>query len=223
MTIIRRFFYFCDFILVDYKMLNLFSMFKRLLLGASGSINEKCFNVMDEEENVLCFDLCPTSEGLTTYVCEMFDINLDLELDPLSNIENDIMEYIAGFVSRKVGISENCEQCSTAVLTQNTSTTRCKFIQFKSNGLLFHPNEDLILISAMSEKVFRSFSLSKNLFKNNLIKSMSLIVLNHIFGEKNICFKNLDRKANLKYLTNSRCSPQCKLELFYSENKITIE
>ena len=64
-------------------MLYFFSMFKRLLLGASGSINAKCFNVMDKEENVLCFDLCPTSEGLTTYVCEMFDINLDLELDPL--------------------------------------------------------------------------------------------------------------------------------------------
>ena len=39
------------------------------------------------KQNVLCFDLFPTSEGLVTYVCEMFYLNLDLELDPLSNIE----------------------------------------------------------------------------------------------------------------------------------------
>ena len=109
-----------------------FSIFRRLLLGAFGSINSSNFNV--EVEDILFVDVCPTLESTFKYVFEQFNIEPERELNELTNIENDIVQYLAGFVSKKVGIMENCDKCSKALLTQNSKKSTCKFINFKSNG-----------------------------------------------------------------------------------------
>jgi len=53
---------------------------------------------------MLFLDVFPTLESTFKYVFEQFNIEPERELDELTNIENDIVQYQAGFVSKKVGI-----------------------------------------------------------------------------------------------------------------------
>ena len=143
---------------------------------------------------MLFLDVCPTLESTFKYVFEQLNIEPERELNELTNIENDIVQYLAGFVSKKVGIMENCDKCSKALLTQNSKTSTCKFIYFKTKGFLFHPNDDAILISVKCEQVFKMLKLSKNLFKKNLLTQMILIVMKKMFVDTTACFLNLDWK-----------------------------
>lgn len=166
-------------------------MFKRLLLGASGSVHSSKFNV-ESEDCSLQIDICPTYDSVLNSIINEYDIEPEVELDELSNIETDIVQYLAGFISKKVGIFEKCAKCSTAVLTQNTDNKICKFISYKSNGYLFHPNDNAIFIAMKCEQVFKMFEQCESLFKQNLLQKMIVIVMRKILANVH-CFKDLDR------------------------------
>lgn len=76
----------------------------------------------------------------------------------LSEFVTGIVEYIRGFVARKLLQKLKCHECRTAVV-QPATTTQPEFvislIQLKNNGGLLTPSPGLLRICNTTEKSFR--------------------------------------------------------------------
>lgn len=72
----------------------------------------------------------------------------------LSQYSEEVVIYIAGFVSRKLGRSLACESC-VGVLFGHKENLMASLINIKDRGNLAYPSDDVIKICIVCEKVYR--------------------------------------------------------------------
>ena len=78
---------------------------------------------------------------------DILHINLSLYVD-------NIVEYIAGWVARKLGKTIKCEHCATSLI--NTSSLPNRLITIKRRRNLVSPSPSVLSICRMAESVFRT-------------------------------------------------------------------
>ena len=107
----------------------------------------------------------------------------------LDEYDNSVVEYISGFIGKKVALQQRCDLCFKMLLTQNkTSTT---LISKKEMYCLLHPRQEIVQIVKKCEKGLKSLSkkdfLKKNCFKKRRIQLTRSFfpVPDDFFGEMN--------------------------------------
>lgn len=107
---------------------------------------------------------------------------------------NDVIEYIAGVVTKKVTKVIKCSVCISALMMdiqQNAS-----LINIKSRGALTKPNKNIAEICKIAEFTFRSFQhkidIQKNIIEFLTIKSISSIQITNYFNCLNEHIKTQD-------------------------------
>ena len=151
------------------------SAYKKLLIGANGAINEIFFNttIQSPTECGDLFDIKP---------CEPSEENDALidnieALSSLDEYENSVVDYVSGFIGKKVALQQRCDKCFKMLLTQNK--TNLTLISKKETYCLLHPRKEIVQIVKKCEKGLKS--LSKNDFlKKNCFKKLR-IQLTHSF------------------------------------------
>ncbi|KAI5743067.1 hypothetical protein M8J77_014103 [Diaphorina citri] len=77
----------------------------------------------------------------------------------LSEITNDIVYYIGGFVVRHLKKKLMCEECITSL--ENFNPVAMNLVTLKSRGGLIHPSSDVHAICCLAEKHFRAKFVSR--------------------------------------------------------------
>jgi len=89
---------------------------------------------------------------------EIEDDNINFntnQFNVLQQVVEDIVEYIAGFIVRKLSRKLICDEC-TEVLTR-TNTESGSLINIKSRGGLINPSVDVIYLCKVAERIFNSY------------------------------------------------------------------
>lgn len=71
-------------------------------------------------------------------------------------IDDDVVEYIAGFVVRKIVNKMSCLNCVTAI-TESNDENAFSLIRVKSRGGLIKPSRDVVVLCKTAEQIFKSF------------------------------------------------------------------
>jgi len=92
---------------------------------------------------------------------------------------DDVVEYIAGFVVRKIVNKMSCLNCVTAI-TENNDENAFSLIRVKSRGGLIKPSRDVLVLCKTAEQIFKSFQHKLSSIRNDPIhylitKSLSKI------------------------------------------------
>lgn len=112
------------------------------------------------------------------------DINFNTnQFNVLQQVVEDIVEYIAGFIVRKLSRKLICDEC-TEVLTR-TNIESGSLINIKSRGGLINPSVDVIYLCKVAERIFNSYKslipTKPNIINYLIIKASSQINLKNIF------------------------------------------
>lgn len=114
------------------------------------------------------------------------------QLPKLSAIVENICEYIAGYIVRKMLPKLKCEECRLLIVAPVDFRSGA-FLELKNNGGLIKPVTDIVYIVTTCEKVFRNFILCRS----NPIQSLSRMgsLLENIIFESinfNIVFPGIE-------------------------------
>lgn len=122
-------------------------------------------------------------------------LNLEV-LEPISDTVVDIVEYIAGFVARKVLKTIECDICEKVIVDENEASL---LINFKDRGGLTKPSEDVKKICFKSEQICRRFSLLNGHSNSSHLKMLQNMI-NTVFASlpRNI-FEKLDDHVLLDF------------------------
>ncbi|KAE9535206.1 hypothetical protein AGLY_007939 [Aphis glycines] len=96
---------------------------------------------------------------------------------------DDVVEYIFGFVVRKISNKMSCLNCITAITKKNYDNA-FSLIQAKSRGGLIKPSRDVVVLCKTVEHIFKSYQHKLSSIPNNPInylitKTMSKIQIYH--------------------------------------------
>lgn len=113
---------------------------------------------------------------------EEFDYNIIPDEKSFASITTNIVEYIAGFITRRLSLEIHCPDCMQA-LTGSTKTG-FSLINIKNRGGLVTPSEDVIRICRICEKLVRETSVlnpQKNLSDTLKIRLLNQCVTKNLF------------------------------------------
>ena len=102
---------------------------------------------------------------------------------PNTNSEScndDTLEYIVGFISKKLGL--HCSAGSTPASTSSTQTSQDSWIDAKSNGNLIKPSAALVSEVRQCDEIFLQYfgkNITKNMRSNPIVKLNNLIFKKH--------------------------------------------
>jgi len=98
---------------------------------------------------------------------------------------NDVIEYISGFVVRKIIKKMSCSICVMAMIEKHVEVG-LELIQVKNRGGLMKPSYDIIVLCKAAEQVFKTHQHQLSTIKDNpinylIIKATSKIQINNMF------------------------------------------
>lgn len=136
-----------------------------------------------------------------------------------SDITKDIVEYIAGYVSKSICSKLLCDKCFDSLIEMSsTCSTPNSLITCKNRGGLILPSSDVKKVCQICEKVVRIYLKLKNTRENvNVIGEMCNEVLKlcigcEIFSDEH--FKNSDpENSHFIYLIQSICQKYFHIRL----------
>ena len=78
---------------------------------------------------------------------------------PPMNSENkeNILEYIGGYIVKKLQKIIDCNVCNNAMLSSNKYYFNLSLVTQKDRGGLVYPSTDIVKILSIAERVFKSF------------------------------------------------------------------
>jgi hypothetical protein len=131
------------------------SAYKKILVHTELSSSEaaNCL-ALDETSilNVISYSK-KTSDVLDIISTEDFEIHQEIfGLPDLSSYITDVVEYIAGFVRKKLVAGLNCNTCAAALTHQNSLSA---LLNRKNKEGLMKPTNDVIYICKIAEKIVR--------------------------------------------------------------------
>lgn len=144
--------------------------FKRILVHCEISCSDNANCLAQDSTSLLNISLNCKKNTLDS-LQENFELTDDMEGSFISNHNNiinciylnDVTEYIAGFVSRKLIKSLNCNVCANS-LTSNVS--KSMLLNRKNKGGLCKPSMDVVKICLVAESVMRT---EQNFTASNVI------------------------------------------------------
>lgn len=92
----------------------------------------------------------------------VFDEEIDILVQDLSEFSAQTITYIAGFVVHSLMKRLKCETCISALLADNTKDSNNKFIKLKDKGGLIYPYTDVVTICKNMEVIIKSTFLTKD-------------------------------------------------------------
>jgi hypothetical protein len=97
-------------------------------------------------------------------------------LPSLTLFSENVVTYIAGYVSRRLLTMTSCFKCRSLLSTPtDINASTCKLISWRQNGGLCYPSSDMIKLCTVAEKVWRSnnsFTLKRNDFQARVVLQM---------------------------------------------------
>ena len=124
--------------------------------------------------------------------------NLETYLHESSNCEytENVLNYITGFVQRKISSNERCMQCRQFLCF--TQTHVLPLIQLKDRGGLVKPSSDLCYIVRLSNVILNEYMNCCNIFiEKNLIEKISIKVVRFLEVKKPTFLNFLDSHSNV--------------------------
>jgi DNA transposase THAP9 len=113
-----------------------------------------------------------------------FDNDLELllsEVSPklLSEYVDEVVPYIAGFVSKTLSKTVQCRECATALFATKTEKLY-PLIQRKSNGGLVNPSKDVVTICRLAEQIVREVNLTNAYEVSELDRNVQIRVMRRV-------------------------------------------
>lgn len=165
------------------------SAYKRLLLHCEIKSPDSANCLAQDATSILNFTI--NSQQTTTLDClSAFNHNSDTEVEEdeiyynyiqhFSKVVNclyttNVVEYISGFVSRKLIKQINCEICVRELITDNISIS--SLLTRKNRGRLTKPSSDVVKICIAAEGVVKTMS---NLSCSDLLVKMTSLGLRNL-------------------------------------------
>jgi len=115
------------------------------------------------------------------------DSDEDMIEDDFTEYSIDVLEYISGFIVKKVLSKMKCIMCSDAI--QDDNRTSINLLDIKNRGGLKKPSKDVISLCKIGELVFKIHKhklLAYNPIDFLIIKASSKININDYFTSLNI-------------------------------------
>jgi hypothetical protein len=130
-------------------------------LGVDPSINANV-TIFDNDEYTLAemIDDNSESESSTEPVFESLPKSVcnAMELSVLSTYVDDVCEYIAGYVVRRLITKLKCECCRNLLIELPESCIGGHFLELRNKGGLVKPSTDVTNVIRLAEKAFQAFS-----------------------------------------------------------------
>jgi len=99
----------------------------------------------------------------------------------------DIVEYIAGFVVKKLKKKINCNECVKALLSDSSNNF---LLNIKNQGRLIKPSTDVVKLCKLSETIFKShqneIKCKKDIISYLTIKASSKIQISTLFSSLSV-------------------------------------
>ena len=128
-------------------------------------------------------------ENFDTDETELNNIDIYLNAPNKCEYTENVVNYVSGFVQKKVVASLNCVQCKT-ILSENQY--ELSLLQLKNRGGLVKPNNDVFCVVLITNQVIDHILRSCDLFtERNIIKKVLIRVKTYLNEQKPNIFKQL--------------------------------
>ena len=95
----------------------------------------------------------------------------DLPILTLGQYNSDIVQYIAGYISRSISNKIDCHKCQSSLVEEiNCDKYNSILINRKNRGGLVYPSKDVINICTYIERLIQCVIISQKLSKYNITK-----------------------------------------------------
>ena len=103
--------------------------------------------------------------------------------------DHSVVEYISGFIGKKVAINQRCDDCFRVLMKQNKSEN--SLISKKEVYHLFHPRKECVDIVSRCERKLKSMS-KKDFVKKNSFEYVRLQIVQSFFPENQNFFQGVN-------------------------------
>jgi len=111
----------------------------------------------------------------------------NFDVDKIDMCVTDIVEYIAGFVVKKLKTKINCNECVKALLSDSSNNF---LLNIKNQGRLIKPSTDVVKLCKLSETIFKShqneIKCKKDIISYLTIKASSKIQISTLFSSLSV-------------------------------------
>lgn len=97
----------------------------------------------------------------------------------LSEYVEQVVPYIAGFVTRALSKTLQCKECKTALFASECEELY-PLIKRKTNGGLVNPSKDVVVICRLSEKIIREVNIQNAYEVSELHKNVHIRVMRSV-------------------------------------------
>ena len=141
--------------------------FKKLLFGATNK--SKVRNCLSQDHMEIMTIPSHVQKAAVEITCQ-YDIDDEfdswLDLFERGNVDNEykdnVVSYVSGFIQRKLRSKYACVYCQNFLL-QESNLSSSKLISTKTLGGLIKPNEKIVQIVNVSEKILSQFMKEKTI------------------------------------------------------------
>jgi hypothetical protein len=119
-------------------------------------------------------------------------------LENLTDFKQSVVEYIGGFVVRRVKNIVKCGDCYASLLSDKSDTgTATNLIKTKDQGGLIQPSRSVIKVCAAAEQCLQHVQKTKGIPRTsvNLVTALCSTVLKVVCESYPWCFQELDKHA----------------------------
>lgn len=164
------------------------------------------------------------------YEQAIFDEEIDILIQDISEFSNEVVSYIAGFVVHRILKVLKCETCISGLLADTLEDKHLRFIKLKDKGGLVFPSNDVITICKRMEVIIKSSIISDDKVKissTSIQQQLLTKSLKHFIGMnlfKNINFHQFDQSPmnnHLVMLTKAVMQRYMNVRLHYLTKNAT--
>ena len=123
-------------------------------VAISSAVKTNC--IAQDVTSILNVETAADCKSALSFVDALSEHDDVPSVSSLSKFVEGIIEYVAGFVVRKVVTKVNCAECAEALVTETNSSSHTGLLQLKNNGGLVVPSSDVIKVVSHCETVVRS-------------------------------------------------------------------
>jgi hypothetical protein len=100
----------------------------------------------------------------------------DINYSSLTPFSENVVNYIAGFLTRRLLQLTKCVECKNALLHVENDDSAFMLIRWRQNGGLCFPSNGMIRVCTLAEMVWRtdhSFYLKRRIFQDSMMSLIS--------------------------------------------------